>query len=262
MTTNEPEETIDLVEAIDLSTHETVYAAPDAPGTISHGTLTVAGAQVEPQAVKLTDERFAADEDEFAAAERAQSAGKEAKIVNGQLVFGDSSDNGQGVKLTNERFAAVGTVEADEIVKLARSGAAAAYVQTLMPTGQMRKLFPQDPGGVYLHTKPTRHGDELHVVIVRDASTGLYHAHLWAFMMREGGGLNHLNLDKWVGADPTLSAHHTHLYPGSGGHGAVLCLSERTRGGIESLSTCVVRCAQWANGMGDVVRGAKFPYRE
>ena len=60
---------------------------------------------------------------------------------------------------------------------------------------------------------------------------------------------------------PNLTAHGTHMYPNGRG-GAVLCLSTNARGGLPSLTAVVFQAAKWADGMGEVVRGRRFPYRE
>lgn len=282
---NEPTEVIDMQERIDPITGESVFVSTktephpkpggDGEAALSGGVLEVLGSSGvdhdssprwdDERSIKLTNERFAAGprEDFFRDAERGQDAGHEARIENGRLVFGPpSAVEPDAVKLTDERFAAMTPTDASEIERLARSGAASMFVQTLQSTGQMPEYFPHDLDSIYLHTKPTRFGDELHVVIQRDPATRLYHAHLWAFMLRESGRLKKYDLNRWVGTSEQLSAHNVHLYRGSGGHGGVLCLTGRTNGGVPDLSTCVVRCYQWATGMGDVVRGRKFPFKQ
>lgn len=280
---NEPTEVIAMEERIDPISGESVFVSgeteslwePRVTGelVLRDGALAVPdGSQIGPgpnwddeRSIKLTNERFAAEfgNDFFRDAERGQDAGQEARIENGRLVFGPpSAAEPDAVKLTSERFAAMTATDVSEIQRLATSGAASMFVQTLQSTGQMPEYFPQDRDSIYLHTKPTRFGDELHVVIQKDPATRLFHAHLWAFMIRESGRLQKMDLNRWVGTSEQLSAHRVHLYRGSGGHGGVLCLTGRTNGGVPDLSTCVVRCYQWATGMGDVVRGRAFPFKQ
>lgn len=267
------DDVIELTEQHDPATGGAVFAMPDAvpPGaelSIRDGRLSSASQESDPPEVDvaLSSGRFAAgaaNDDEWAQVDRAQATGGEARIVNGRFVYGEPGDaSGDDVKLSEGRFAAISSVDVADMRKLGESGAAEKYIQTMQSTGSMPTHFPRDPGGIYLHTKPTRFGDELHAVMLRDPSTRLYHAHLWAFMKKEGGQLKHLDLNRWVGAPGGLSAHQVHLYPGSGGHGAVLCLSERLRGGIPELGPCILRAAQWASGMGYVVRGQTFPYQQ
>lgn len=166
------------------------------------------------------------------------------------------------VTLTGDRFGAPDTQNA-EIVRLVRSGAAAALIDDLQPTSQIRQYLPTDPGGWYLRIKPTpSYRDVLHTVIVRRSATGLYHALLWRFLQNDGGELKTVNLNRWVGTHETLSAHRTHLYPGRDGEAATLCLSQRTAGGMPTLTAAILQCAKWADGMGYVVRGGAFPYRQ
>lgn len=244
------------------TTSASAAAARTADVTIRGGTL-VDPTDAEPEAgIELTKNRFAGGfGDEFESIERAQDAGHEVRIVGGRIVAGDDADQGPAIDLTDKRFAALTELDRQEIKKLVVTGAAATYIETLQHTSHMPQYFPASLDGIYLHTKPTRLGDELHVVIERDPSTRLYHANLWMFMTRENGRLQRMNLDRWVGT-PGLSAHKVHLHPGNGTHGGVLCLSPDNRGGMPSLSTCVVRCAQWATGMGEVVRGRPFPFRQ
>lgn len=214
--------------------------------------------------VTLTEERFAADPAfDWGRAEQAQAAGATVQIVDGQLVTNEKSKvPGQTVTLTDERFAATSR-ESAEVVRLVRSGTATALIADLRPTAEIRLHLPDDPGGWYLRTKPTpTFGDELHTVIVRRSATGLYHAHLWRFMQNDRGQLKNIDLNRWVGAHSSLSAHHTHLYPGQHGEAAVLCLSQRTTGGMPQLTGAVLQAAKWADGMGHVVRGGTFPYRQ
>lgn len=256
---------ITLQPAIDAATGLVVYeaprlAAPQLP-TIDAGRVNVD--QVGNQ-VQLTDERFAADSNiDWSRAEQAQAAGQTVQIIDGQLVANDKSTApGQSVTLTDERFA-VSTHETAEVLRLVRSGTVAALISDLRPTAELRQHLPTDPGGWYLRTKPTpTFGDVLHTVIVRRSATGLYHAHLWRFMQNDRGQLKIVDLNRWVGTHASLSAHHTHLYPGQRGDSAVLCLSQRTTGGMPHLTGTVLQAAKWADGMGHVVRGGSFPYRQ
>lgn len=268
---------IEMEETIDPITGETVFQVLNTfddvairngelvPLSEAHGDGHNGEPRAEQPSVKLTCERFAAGppDDPWATAEHQQNAGQEARIVNGQLVFGPAGEAPENsVKLTEERFATLSAVEVSQVQRLAASGSASAFIRTLTPTSDLSEYFKSDPGGLYLHTKPSHHGDELHAVILRDASTRLYHAHLWQFMKREGNDLKRADLNRWVGSAPNMSAHRLHLYPGAGRHGAVLCLSERSRGGVPDLTTCVMQAAKWAAGMGEVVRGRPFPYRQ
>lgn len=197
-------------------------------------------------------------------AEQAQNAGQVVQIVNGELVTTGPkpAEAGQSVTLTGDRFAAT-DAESAEVLRLVRSGAAAQLIDDLTPTSYMRAYLPHDPGGWYLRTKPTpSHRDVLHTVIVRRSATGLYHATLWRFLQNDRGELKNVNLNRWVGTHHTLSAHRVHLYPGHNGDAATLCLSQRTAGGMPTLTTAVLQSAKWADGMGFVVRGGKFPYRQ
>ena len=268
---------IAMTEHVDPTTGSTCWSMPfggedDRPRAgvvaIRGGQLAVPEGDAQPASVALTNDRFAAGfGDEFEAIERAQADGHAVRIENGRLVSGESlkdAEDAPTVELTNDRFAALRAAELREFKALVVSGAAERYINTLQSTSDMPDYFPQDPGGIYLHTKPTRLGDELHVVIKHEHSSGLWRAHLWTFVKNEGGQLRVADLNRWVGgtAGPGLNAHTAHLYPGRGGEGGVLCLSARLFGGIDSLSGCVVRVCQWATGMGEVVRGRPFPYRQ
>lgn len=217
------------------------------------------------QAVTLTDDRFAGDQPfDWGRADRAQNAGQAMQIIDGELVpVGQKpAQPGQTVTLTDDRFAAT-TAENDQVARLVRSGVASKLIGALQPTSQLRDYFATDPGGWYLRTKPTpTYGDVLHAVIVRKHATGLYHAHLWRFMQLDRGQLGNVDLNRWVGAHASLSAHNVHLYSGAAGESAVLCLSQRTNGGMPDLTGAVLQSAKWADGMGCVVRGGKFPYRQ
>ncbi len=286
MGTQQDPTVINLEPSIDPVTGREVFAAPvpvittlpgddiepgrfdggtQDPPMIRKGAVVAADQAADPDSgVSLTGERFSSGYgDEFAAIERAQDAGEEVRIVNGQFVTGSGSaaQSAEGVGLTDKRFSAMSATEIAEVRNLATSGAAGRYVNSLRPASDMPEYFPNGAAGIYLHTKPTKYGDELHVVIKRNPSTSLYEAHLWAFTRRQGSRTERIDLGLWVGT-PNNSAHHYHLYPGSNGSGGVLCLSTDTNGGMPSLASCVVRCAQWAVGMGEVVRGRPFPYRE
>ncbi|MCX2966857.1 hypothetical protein [Gordonia aquimaris] len=266
---------IDLEPTVDPLTGAPVYAQrlpdvvdPPQDLAIRGGAIapsTHAGA-TQSDSVSLTDDRFASGGgygDEFPVIENAQDAGEEVRIVGGQFVTGKprEGDATRSVDLTDKRFAAMSATDIAEVRKLANSGAAGRYVEVLRPASDMPEYFSTGSHGMYLHTRPTKYGDQLHAVIERDNSTGLYHAHLWLFQMMQNGRLTNTDLNSWVG-EPGVSAHHVHLYPGRNGQGAVLCLSTDSRGGMPSLSSCVVRSAQWAAGMGEVVRGREFPYRQ
>lgn len=197
-------------------------------------------------------------------AEAAQEAGQVLQIVNGELVAAGSNPtaSAQSVTLTDDRFAAT-TAESAEVLRLVKSGTAAKLIDDLQPTSQLRAHLPNDPGGWYLRTKPTTsYRDVLHTVIVRRSATGLYHALLWRFMQNDGGQLKNTNLNRWVGTHESLTAHTTHLYPGHNGEASTLCLSQRTAGGMPTLTDAILQSAKWADGMGYVVRGKKFPYRQ
>lgn len=215
--------------------------------------------------VTLTEDRFAGDgQFDWARAEQAQDAGQTLQIINGELVSvgAKPTEPAQSVTLTGDRFAATPT-ENTEIAALVRSGTAAQLIDDLRPTSQLRAYLPNDPGGWYLRTKPTpSHRDVLHTVIVHRTATGLYHALLWQFLQNDNGELKNTNLNHWIGTHATLSAHHTHLYPGTNSHAATLCLSQRATGGMPTLSGTVLQAAKWADGMGYVVRGGTFPYRQ
>jgi hypothetical protein len=216
-------------------------------------------------AVTLTDDRFAVDPTfDWGRADRAQDAGQAMQIIDGQLVpVGQKpAQPGQTVTLTDDRFAATAS-ENGQIASLVRSGAASKLIGALQPTSELRGYFATDPSGWYLRTKPTpTYGDVLHTVIVHKHATGLYHAHLWRFLQLDGGQLKHVDLNRWVGSHTSLSAHNVHLYGGTAGESAVLCLSQRTNGGMPNLTGAVLQAAKWADGMGCVVRGGRFPYRQ
>ncbi|ABM16750.1 anti-sigma factor [Mycolicibacterium vanbaalenii] len=244
----------------------TRFDAPDEMQIIDGDLVRAGDAPNEPApSVTLTKDRFAGDAQfDWGRAEAAQDAGQTLQIVNGQLVpVGDKPTNpGQSVTLTGDRFAAT-PGESAEVASLVRSGTAAQLIDDLRPTSQLRAYLPNDPGGWYLRTKPTpSHRDVLHTVIVRRSATGLYHALLWQFMQNDCGELKNTNLNRWVGTHETLSAHHTHLYPGPDGQAATLCLSQRATGGMPDLTGTVLQAAKWADGMGYVVRGGTFPYRQ
>lgn len=267
------EDIVELEPVRDAASGEMVFGIPDrlSPADVSalsirEGRLERTVPETPAQPVNLPDERFAGEENgiPWHQTEQAQDRGQEVQIIDGQIVFGQTdSQPGRTIKLTDERFAAP-TIESTyrEIRVLAESGLASKVVQNLTPTSQLREHFPEDPKGWYLHTRPTSHGDELHVVIAHNPSTGLYHAHLWAFMQMHQGKLKRVDLARWVGTHASLSAHNTHLYPGHGGQGAILCLSPRTQGGMTSLTDAILQSSKWADGMGQVVRGSVFPYRQ
>lgn len=262
------DDVIELTEEIDPATGESVFGLPDSgrlsAQRIKGGALAAAEADEAAPGITLPGARFAAGfGDEFEQIQRAQDQGMAPRIVNGRIVLDGAAagEEAPSIELTDKRFAAYSGPEAQAVRTLISSGAAARYVQNLQPTSDRRDLFPRDPGGVYLHTRPTRLGDELHTVIRHDPATGLYHAHLWSFVVNEDGRRKVADLNRWVGT-PGMSAHRVHLWPGRGGEAAVICLSPETRGGMPTLDECVVRCAQWATGMGEVVRGRPFPYRE
>ncbi len=262
------DDVVELTEEIDPATGESVFGLPDSgrlpAQRIKGGALAAAEADEAAPGITLPGARFAAGfGDEFEQIQRAQDQGMAPRIVNGRIVLDGAAagEEAPSIELTDKRFAAYSGPEAQAVRTLIISGAAARYVQNLQPTSDRRDLFPRDPGGVYLHTRPTRLGDELHTVIRHDPATGLYHAHLWSFVVNEDGRRKVADLNRWVGT-PGMSAHRVHLWPGRGGEAAVICLSPETRGGMPTLDECVVRCAQWATGMGEVVRGRAFPYRE
>jgi hypothetical protein len=264
-TTPSGKDVVTLEPVTDPVTGLVVYEAPrpvvPVPAVVDAGVVI---ADDPDNQVTLCSERFAADPAvDWSAAERAQDAGQTVQIINGQLVTNDKTTApGQSVTLTDERFAAT-PQESAEVVRLVRSGTAAAMISDLRPTSEIRQHLATDPGGWYLRTKSTpSFGDVLHTVIVRRSATGLYHAHLWRFLQNDRGELKNVDLNRWVGAHASLSAHRTHLYPGHQGGSAVLCLSQRTAGGMPELTGAVLQAAKWADGMGHVVRGGVFPYRQ
>ena len=106
------------------------------------------------------------------------------------------------------------------------------------------------------------HGDRLTVIIARDASTNLYHSHLYRFDVRQAdGSMGKVDLPAYLNKHPNLTAHRAHIYP-AGKTGGILCLSERTLGGMPDIKSSVLQCAKWADGIGLVVRGKTFPYRQ
>lgn len=277
---------VDMVPRVGTSSGEVVYTFPDddgrtdredVPVRISRGQILVDGGEggTPTSSTQLTGEKFAADPpaagtfgDEFKAIDEAHDAGEDVRIVDGQIVVGgETPQTGTTVtQLTADKFGAFTQEQSDQVRVMIRSGAAKRYARNLRPTSDLvPEYFPTDPQGIYFHSRPTHpHGDELHAVLNRDRSTNLVHAYLWSFMKREGERLLPLDMKKWIG-DPQygLSRHSTHLYANQGSHkAAILCLSGALLGGIDSYSGALVRTAQWTVGMGEVVRGGRFPYRE
>lgn len=109
--------------------------------------------------------------------------------------------------------------------------------------------------------RPNRYGDQLVCVIAFSPQTGLYHAHYWQYEADvDGTGRKQIDLPRFLGRYPHLTHHPAHVYTLSDG-GAVLCLSERTTGGMPSLETALAQTLKWSDGTGEVVRGLPFPYQ-
>jgi hypothetical protein len=267
---------IDLEPRIDPRTGETIFARADdpvvhEPGSRSSLVMTERGIvnEIRPaQPVALPDDRFAGDIEpsiDWREAERKQSGGLVVAMVDGKLVTGDDRSGGQPVELPDARFASPVDerfrTENQEVLALANAGAK-SIVRLLKHSSRYDRWPASSPSGWVYTTKPTSHGDQLTTLIAFNASTGLYHVHFWRFDVHRGNGvLGAVDLPAYLQAHPNLTAHGTHMYPDGRG-GAVLCLSTNVRGGLPTLSAAVFQAAKWADGMGDVVRGRRFPYGE
>lgn len=271
------QEVIDLEEFINPQTGESWFAEAPLGGDVAIRAgeiVTECGTgrneDSAPAATSLTHHRFGSrigegtEGDPWFAAEALRDAGQEPRIVNGRFEYGPKTASDEATpttELTGERFGALSVQERLEIAALVNSGAAARFINTLRPASDLGDHL-RGTEGLYLRTMPTpKWGDELHAVVERNPSTGLYHSYLWVFLVQTpDAGLRRADLAKWVNATGVV-AGDLHLYSGSGETADVLCLSHNSRGGVETLTDCVMRSAQWASGMGYVVRGARFPYR-
>lgn len=263
MTTPRKPDVIDLVETVDPVTGQLVFAQPEAEGVVAlrDGTLEPVAGTGSTQ-VHLPDETFAGEDPnvDWRAAEAQQDAGQVVSIVNGQLVTGQGSA-GSGVTLPKDIFASpLLATETAEVRRIAGAGVAGLTIDLLRHTSSIPGYSEKAPVGWILTTKGNRFGDKLTVVISQHPSTNLYHAHFWRYEIRQDDGSRGLvNLPEYLGRHPQLTAHTAHIYPADGG--GILCLSQRTTGGLPTLSDAILQCAKWADGMGDVVRGRPFKYR-
>ena len=265
---------IALEELIDPVTGEVIFGVPESanlPARRAGSALTMTEdglvAEDRPaQPVSLPTDRFAAgDGIDWKAAEGQQAAGQVVSMVDGKLVTGQGCGSApQQVELPRDRFAAPAArleAESAEVVALASAGAG-SVVKLLQHTSQIPNWPAVSPTGWVYTSRPTSHGDELTGLIVYDPSTGLYHMHFWRFDVRGADGRPaSVDLPAYLNAHPNLTAHGTHMYSNGRG-GAVLCLSTNTNGGLSTLGATVFQAAKWADGMGEVVRGRRFPYRE
>ncbi|MDQ6523992.1 hypothetical protein RB608_10290 [Nocardioides sp. LHD-245] len=268
---------ITLEEVIDPATGDVIFVDPDAearaearvPATRTAASLAMTeDGLVEEgrpaQAVQLPNERFSGDEPiDWAAAEAHQAGGQVVSMVDGQIVFGEPGNSAQQVSLPTDRFAAAPALQAEsaEVLQLARAGGS-TVIKMIKHTSQIPNWPSASPTGWVYTTTPTSHGDELTVLLSYNPSTSLYHARFWRFDVRgPAGQVGSVDLPKYLDSHPNLTAHGTHLYPDGRG-GAVLCLSTNTTGGLPTLTRAVLQAAKWADGMGEVVRGRRFPYKE
>lgn len=215
--------------------------------------------------VSLPTDRFAGEGPvDWTSAEAQQSGGLVVAMVDGKLVTGHGTGAAQQVELPQDRFAAPDSrfgAENAEVMALAGAGAS-SIVKLLQHTSQIPSWPAVSPTGWVFTSRPTSHGDELTGLIVFDPSTGMYHFHFWRFdVCGSDGRMGSVDLPAYLHAHPNLTAHGTHMYPDGRG-GAVLCLSTNTHGGLSTLSAVVFQAAKWADGMGEVVRGRRFPYRQ
>ncbi|MEQ7845769.1 hypothetical protein [Nocardioides kribbensis] len=217
------------------------------------------------QPVNLPSDRFAGEPVDWAAAEAQQESGIVVSMVDGKLTTGQGSGPAQQIELPGDRFAAPSDrfqAENAQVMDLARAGAGSSIVKRLQHTSQIPNWPAVSPTGWVYTTQKTSHGDELTGLIVFNSSTGMYHLHFWRFDVRgTDGRMGSVDLPGYLHAHPNLTAHGTHMYPDGRG-GAVLCLSTNTHGGLPSLKAVVLQAHKWADGMGEVVRGRRFPYRE
>ena len=255
---------ITLEETRDPRTGEIVFAKPGEVLQMTDSGLLPERSPAAP--VELPRDRFAGEERgvDWAAAERQQANGLVVSMVDGQLVTG-AGPEAKPIALPEDRFAApIDTRFREENqAVLALSQAGAASVVSLLKHSSQFPSWPASStiGWVYT-TRPTAHGDQLTVLIAFNGSTGLYHAHFWRYDVRGvDGRMGAVDLPAYLNQHPNLTAHRAHMYPDVRG-GAVLCLSTATRGGLPSLSAAVLQAAKWADGMGEVVRGRAFPYRQ
>lgn len=258
------DEVITLEETRDPRTGETVFAQGGEILQMTAEGLVPERSLAAP--VELPSDRFAAQEKpvDWAAAERQQANGLVVSMVDGQLVT-SAGPQAKPISLPEDRFAALADTRFrdENRAVLALSEAGAASVVSLLKHSSQFSSWPATAGTGWVYTsKATSHGDQLTVLVAFNSSTGLYHAHFWRFDVRQADGrLGAVDLPAYLDKHPSLTAHGTHMYPDGRG-GAVLCLSTATRGGVASLSAAVLQAAKWADGMGEVVRGRRFPYRQ
>lgn len=267
------EDVITLQEMTDPVSGEVIFGVREsanlpAPRTASALTMTHDGLvdAVRPgQPVSLPTDRFAGEGPvDWAAAEAEQGNGLVVSMVDGKLVTGPGNGPAQQVELPPDRFAAPDSrfrAENDEVRTLASAGGG-SVIKLLQHTSQIANWPDVSPTGWVYTSRPTSHGDELTGLVVFNPSTGMYHFHFWRFDVRGTDGRSgSVDLPAFLHKHPNLTAHGTHMYPDGRG-GAVLCLSRNTHGGLSSLTAVVLQAAKWADGMGEVVRGRRFPYRE
>ncbi len=239
-----------LEPRLDPVTGDLVYAADDtAPAP----------------ALTLPKETFAGDPQgpvDWRTVEEKQDHGGMVTLVNGELVteYGGPTT---GVPLPKDTFAAPSLDgEVREVRALAAQRVGAQLVEELRHTSQIPGYSKASPQGWSLVTRPTRLGDRLRVVIARNSSTNLYHSHLWRYELRQSdGSYGVVDVPAYLGRHRNLTNHTTHLYS-SGNSDGVLCLSTRTQGGMVSLTDAILQCHKWADGIGEVLRGRPFPYRQ
>lgn len=263
---------ITLEEMTDPFNGQIIFGVPDTilPARRTSSALTMTGEGLvdeerpSQQPLTLPTDRFAGDAPpDWSAAEAQQAGGLVVSMVDGKLVTSQDNGPAQQVELPRDRFAASDRFREEniEVVSLARAGAG-SVVKLLKHSSQFPSWPATSPAGWVYTTRPTSHGDELTVLLAHNLTTGMYHAHFWRFDVRGvDGRMGAVDLPKYMHAHPNLTAHGTHMYPDGRG-GAVLCLSTNTRGGLQSLTAAVFQAAKWADGMGEVVRGRHFPYRE
>lgn len=262
-----------LEEMTDPLSGEIVFGPPEstnAPVPLSASSLTMTDKglvdeQRPGQPVILPTDRFAGDGPvDWAAAEAEQAGGLVVSMVDGKLVTGRGPGGAQQVELPPDRFASPDArfrAENDEVRTLAGAGGN-SVIKLLQHTSQIANWPDVSPTGWVYTSRPTSHGDELTGLVVFNPSTGMYHFHFWRFDVRGNDGRSgSVDLPAYLHKHPNLTAHGTHMYPDGRG-GAVLCLSRNTHGGLSSLTAVVLQAAKWADGMGEVVRGRRFPYRE
>ncbi|WP_286928877.1 MULTISPECIES: hypothetical protein [Aeromicrobium] len=267
------EDIITLEEMTDPDTGSIIFGLQEsallpAPRTGSALTMTDHGLVEDErpsQPVALPTDRFAGQGPvDWSAAEAQQAGGQVVSMIDGKLVTGQGDGPAQQVELPRDRFAAPDErfrAENAEVTAMAAAGAG-SLLKLLQHTSQIRNWPADSPAGWVFTSRPTSHGDELTGLIEFNPSSGLYHFHFWRFDVRNADGrMGSVDLPAYLHAHPNLTAHGTHMYPNGRG-GAVLCLSTNARGGLPSLTAVVFQAAKWADGMGEVVRGRRFPYRE